>query len=111
MVYSADQVNQMVLDYVNKTITHVSDVEEVWLFGSYSRGTSNEDSDIDLAVVSERFTNDLPMAMVDLYDAVWDMDVGVSIQIHGFTRDEFKGGQDLLAQEVQRTGKCVYSIH
>ena len=110
MVYSTDQINRILQDYVNKTLVYAPDVEEVWLFGSYSNGTPNEESDIDLAVVSERFVKDLPQAMVDFYEAVWDANADVTIQIHGFTHEEFAGSADVLAQEVKRTGKRVYPI-
>ncbi|NOX17323.1 MAG: nucleotidyltransferase domain-containing protein [Chlorobi bacterium] len=34
------------------------DVKKVFLFGSYARGTNREDSDIDVAIVVEKFDGD-----------------------------------------------------
>lgn len=34
-------------------------VDAIYLFGSYSRGTADQDSDIDLLVVSPDFTDDI----------------------------------------------------
>ena len=110
MVYSADQIEHIVQDYLGKTLTRVPDIEEVWLFGSYNNGTPNDNSDVDLAIVSERFADNLPVAMIDFYEAVWEMKVDVSIQVHGFTRNEFANSTEILAQEVKRTGKRLYPV-
>ncbi|ADG05885.1 nucleotidyltransferase domain-containing protein [Kyrpidia tusciae] len=107
MVYTADQVNQAVQEYLEKTLPSAPDIEEVWLFGSYANGTPHENSDIDLAVVSPRFAEDYPAAVSALAKAVWDIEA--PIQIHGFTREDFE--TEILGAEIRRTGKCVYKRH
>lgn len=47
-----DEIKKHVDDLVNK-IGHEIPVEEIILFGSYAYGTSDEDSDIDLCVLSK----------------------------------------------------------
>jgi predicted nucleotidyltransferase len=37
--------------YLKKVRQHNFDVLDAWLFGSYAKGTYNEDSDIDIALV------------------------------------------------------------
>ena len=52
------EINKEIADIVNKYITIVKenyDVVAIILFGSYAKGTEHEDSDIDIAVV----TNDI----------------------------------------------------
>lgn len=46
------------MDSINKYIEKVSEyykVETVILFGTYAKGTENEDSDIDIAIISSDF--------------------------------------------------------
>jgi predicted nucleotidyltransferase len=37
--------------YLNKVRQNNIDVLDAWIFGSYAKGTYNEDSDIDIALV------------------------------------------------------------
>jgi len=107
MVYTTAQVNQAVEEYLQKTLPVAPDIEEIWLFGSYAKGTAHENSDLDLAVVSPRFAKDYPSAISVVAQALWDIDV--PIQIHGFTREDFEN--DILCEEIRRTGRCVYKKH
>lgn len=106
MVYSTDHLNDIVEEYVEQTVSSATDVEEIWLFGSYLNGSPNEDSDIDIAVVSERFAEDYPGTIADMCRAVWNMKSGPDIQIHGFTLSDFES--DILAKEVKKSGRRVY---
>ena len=57
-----------VIDIVKRYIAEISkkfDIQEVYLFGSYAKGTNDEDSDIDVAVVLKSDTNSFDI-MVDL---------------------------------------------
>ena len=51
-------INKDVLDSINKFIEEIKkkyNVTAIILFGSYAKGTENENSDIDIAVVSDDF--------------------------------------------------------
>ena len=53
-------INQDIIDSVNKFIEEIKkkyNVTAIILFGSYAKGTENEDSDIDIAVISDDFEN------------------------------------------------------
>ena len=39
------------LENIKQTILHTVETEEIYLFGSYAKGTSAEDSDFDLYIV------------------------------------------------------------
>ena len=68
-----------VVDIVKKYINEISkkfDIQEVYLFGSYAKGTNNEDSDIDVAVVLKSDTNSFDI-MVDLMMLTQDIDLRI----------------------------------
>ncbi|WP_298272033.1 nucleotidyltransferase domain-containing protein [Geobacter sp.] len=58
MVAPADTVIEIVKKYVEELQRHNIDVQEVIIFGSYAKGNVKEESDIDIALVSDVFTGD-----------------------------------------------------
>jgi predicted nucleotidyltransferase len=52
MAFKPFELNNLLDEYVELAIKKLPDIEQIWLFGSYSNGTANDDSDIDLAVIS-----------------------------------------------------------
>jgi predicted nucleotidyltransferase len=42
-------------EYKRQVLQHFDNIEEIILYGSYSRGTQHKDSDIDIAVVTEDY--------------------------------------------------------
>ena len=50
-------INKDILNSINKFIEEIKkhyNITAIILFGSYAKGTENENSDIDIAVISER---------------------------------------------------------
>ena len=43
-------INKTITDYIKLIQQEYPDLESVYVFGSYARGNSNQDSDIDLAL-------------------------------------------------------------
>ena len=58
MVASPDQIIEIIIKYVRELESHNIPVQEVILFGSYAGKNPRSGSDIDLAVISEVFTED-----------------------------------------------------
>jgi predicted nucleotidyltransferase len=55
------------LDNLIKIIVETVQVEQIYLFGSYARGTPHEDSDLDLYVVLK---DEAPMRELEAMDAI-----------------------------------------
>jgi predicted nucleotidyltransferase len=55
MVKTKTELKKIANDYVKRLRNQRIRVEKVILFGSYGRGTPRDDSDIDLAFISEDF--------------------------------------------------------
>ena len=70
------------------------DVRQVILFGSYANGTATEDSDIDLAVVTDTPPEDWLEASTNLFRLRRDIDP--STDRSGFL------------EEIRRTGEVIY---
>lgn len=53
-----NELMQIVQKYVDKILENYN-VEAIILFGSYAKGTEHEDSDIDIAVITDDIENDI----------------------------------------------------
>jgi hypothetical protein len=58
MVAPSDSVVEIIRKYVTELNNHNIPVREVILFGSHAMEVATEESDIDVAIVSEAFTDD-----------------------------------------------------
>ena len=58
MAPSTDAVIEIIKKYVHELKLHNIPVDEAILFGSFVKGTAGEESDIDVALISNAFTGD-----------------------------------------------------
>lgn len=86
---------QKVLDYMP--------VEMVILYGSHAKGTAKKSSDIDIAVVVDKFKGDYLKVSADLFGLV--RDVNIQIEPVLLCRSMDKSG---FLQNVIRQGKIIY---
>ena len=84
-----------------KKISQYYKIEAVILFGSYAKGTENENSDIDIAVVSDDF-DDIYDCMAILMGMTWDIDA--RIEPHPIKKKDFDEESDYFIKEVIDTG-------
>ncbi|MDR3187836.1 MAG: nucleotidyltransferase domain-containing protein [Prevotellaceae bacterium] len=75
------------------------EVEKVYLFGSYAKGTPHEDSDIDIAFVVSRFEGDFFKVIPPMWKLKRKVDV--RIEPHVVARDADYAG---FLDEIRRTG-------
>ena len=75
----------------------------MYLFGSYAKGTSNEKSDIDVAVVLKSDTNSFDI-MVDLVMLTQNIDL--IIEPHPIKTEDFENGNPFV-DEIKNTGLNV----
>jgi len=103
------KINVGILEAVQKYIEKVSEyynIDYVILFGSYAKGTNHEDSDIDIAVVSNDFT--------DTFDdgvklAKLTMDIDLRIEPHAIKTEDFHIVDTPLVYEIINTGVELYA--
>ncbi len=96
------QVSRAVSKFVQLIHKHYSNIESAYVFGSFAKGTSSADSDVDIAIIfknlddSERF--DL---QVDLMLLAAQVDS--RIEPHPFSQIDFDAGNPFIA-EIKKTG-------
>ena len=96
-----------VIDLAKQYATEVQKVfkpSQIVLYGSYSKGTAHEDSDIDIAVVLNGFSGDYLEASKTLYK----LRRNVSFDIEPVLIDGAKDAQSGFIHEVMRTGEVIY---
>lgn len=76
-------------------------IDAAYLYGSQAAGSARPWSDIDVAVVSSDFSNDLFQERIALMR--WAAEIDDRIEPQPFTPDRF-GPNDPLASEISRSG-------
>ena len=98
---SINSIRKIVKHYADVLRNHQIDPSEVFLFGSYAKGTPREYSDIDVAVVSGSLSGDRFDDRCALMHLRWDVDV--RIEPHPFRPEDFTEDNPEAA-EIMRTG-------
>lgn len=79
------------------------DVQQVILFGSYAKGTPREESDIDVAVITDTPAEDWLDASATLFRLGRDIDLSIEPVLIDSTSD--KSG---FLAEIRRSGEVIY---
>lgn len=97
-------INKEILNSINEFIEEIKkqyNITAIILFGSYAKGTENEDSDIDIAIISDDF-EDIYECMANLMGMTWDIDA--RIEPHPIKKKDFEEESDYFIKEVINTG-------
>jgi len=86
-----------------KKVTSRMPVSMVVLYGSHARGTARKDSDIDIAVVVDKFRGDYLKASADLFNLV--RTVNKRIEPVLLCRENDRSG---FLENVLKKGKIIY---
>lgn len=95
------QIERVIRDYL-EAISKKIPIEKAILFGSYAKGTFTKDSDIDLAIFSNVFTND---NRLDDFRLLFReaMEFPVDLQPQPFTKDDLINPEGIV-KEIFKTG-------
>ena len=97
-------IDREIIESINKYIEKISKyykIEAIILFGSYAKGTQNEDSDIDIAIISSDF-KDIFDDMADLIGYTWKIDT--RIEPHPISKEDYDKIATPFVKEVVDTG-------
>ena len=97
-------IDSRIMESIKKYIEKISQyykIEAIILFGSYAKGTENEDSDIDIAIISSDF-NDIIEDGAKLIGLTWKIDT--RIEPHPITTEDYKKISNPFVREVVDTG-------
>lgn len=96
-----EKLTQTVAEFINRLKADKLPIDSVWIFGSYAKGKPHPWSDVDVCVVSPRFT--------DTWEALqylWqkrNFDPQYTIEPIGFSPQEFADATS-LTQEIKQHG-------
>ncbi len=99
------EISSEISDIVNKYIEIVVknyDVVAIILFGSYAKGTQREDSDIDIAVITDDIKTDKFDEEVNLMQLRNDIDYRIEPHIISVT--DYENDETPFVIEVKNTG-------
>ena len=97
-------INSTVMESIQKYIEKISEhykIESIILFGSYVKGAENEDSDIDIAIISSDFS-DIIEDGANLIGLTWKIDT--RIEPHPITTEDYQKVSNPFVREVVDTG-------
>ena len=77
-------------------------VKAIILFGSYAKGTNNEDSDIDIAIITDDIKTDRFDEEINLMQLRWDIDL--RIEPHIISISDYENNETPFVVEVKNTG-------
>lgn len=95
-------INKTITAYIRLIQQNYSDFETVYVFGSYAKGNSNQDSDIDLALIfkdledSKRF--DIQVQLMLLASQI-----DTRIEPHPISHEDFYSDNPFVT-EIKKTG-------
>lgn len=96
-------VDLNIVESIKKYLSVISKhykIEKAFLFGSHASGKANEESDIDLAIVSSSFSGNRFEDNVKLGKLTWGVDT--RIEPIAFTPKDFE--EEFFAREIKKSG-------
>ena len=104
MASSKASIINLIKKYIARLKENNISVEKVLLFGSYMQGTSREDSDIDIAVISSVFKGD----RYSDRRLIIPLRRGIDSRIEPipFTPEDYAEG-GMLIDEIKSTGQVI----
>ena len=97
-------INKNIVDSINKFTEEIKkqyNTTAIILFGSYAKGTENENSDIDIAIVSDEF-DDIYDCMAVLMGMTWNIDA--RIEPHPIKKEDYINISTPFVKEIIDTG-------
>jgi len=85
-------------------------VDEVILFGSYAKGSAKEDSDIDIAIISNHFGENPIKEKQLIYRTIIKEDIEPLFEVHTFSPNEIKKSNNHFISEIRSTGKKLWPV-
>ena len=86
--------------YLGKVREHYN-IESAYLFGSYAKGQTHKDSDIDIAIIS----SDIKNRCLDggkMMALTWG--INTLIEPHAISMDDYNDNSSWLVREIKTTG-------
>lgn len=103
-MYTQSDINNLISKFVN-LVSDEFPIKSVYLFGSYAKGEAKEYSDIDLAVVSDKFEGSRFFDKEKLNKYI--LKTSIDLEIHPFRTVDFTEDNPFVKEIIQSGLKIV----
>lgn len=86
----------LILKAFSQRLSNAINISQIYLFGSYAKGTANPDSDIDVLILSPDFSGDRLEDLVFLMKIRREFDL--RIEPHPFRPDQFNESHPFIGR-------------
>lgn len=103
-------ITQCMIEEVKQRLIKTYNPLAIYLFGSYAWGRPNEESDLDLLVVIEKYSKDHYHTVVEGHKALMDLDLAKDLFV--LDREEFEEystDKREFFYEIKKRGKILYA--
>lgn len=100
-----NNIQKIAKKYVQNVQNSGIPVINAYLFGSYVKGNNHKDSDIDVCIVSNTFSDDYIKEAVKLRSLAFDIDS--RIEPIPFTESDMQNKYSSLASEISKHGTSL----
>lgn len=98
------EIAKEIVDFLSNYIN----VDRLILFGSYNGGNPRQDSDFDIAVISEDLERMSILDKIDLFSKASLM-IDSRIELKGFSKKEFLNTEKgSILDEIKKKGRVIY---
>lgn len=101
------KVKSIIKNFIKAIEKHDIKVEKAILYGSYAKNMANENSDIDIAVISRDFGKNRFEEAILLKKISEEIYLGISPEPYTVEEYEQAGKGDFLYQEIIAKGKII----
>jgi len=106
MVVDNETVNAIVGQYI-ADVKKAMPIDKVYMYGSYAKGTQNENSDIDICFFSRAFESRRSLdILTELFYLKIKYDKDILIEPNAFPASELNNNNPFV-KEILRTGKEI----
>lgn len=95
-------ISSTITNYIKLIRERYVDIEKAYLFGSFAKGKSNKESDIDLALIF-RNLDDSRRFDIQVQLMLLASQIDSRIEPHPISHDDFNSGNPFVV-EIQKTG-------
>ncbi len=96
-----DQIKATVIELIRQLNANDLPISQAYIFGSYAKGLQTRWSDIDVALISDRFEGDFFNDRSKVIPYV--VNIETDIEAHPFRPEDFGAGNPFV-EEILRTG-------
>lgn len=103
-------INQELIDQVKQRLVQTYNPLEIYIFGSYAWGCPDQESDLDVLVVLEKYDRNRHTMLVQGHKALVDLDISKDILLLDKQEfDNYSADHRRIYYKIKLKGKKIYA--